>query len=126
MTGKYKITQFIAQFPSGRDIWFHAVWNDRVIGQLKIGYPDQPKSAIYDVYVDEVARGQGIAGSLMEHALKWFVDNNKHEMYLHVSLKNKPVVEWYRRMGFCFNGGIDELTGNNWMVLDLKSHIPQK
>jgi ribosomal protein S18 acetylase RimI-like enzyme len=55
--------------------------------------------AIHDVYVDEAARGQGVAGKLLEAGLAW-LGARAENVVLHSAVENEAAQRLFARHGF--------------------------
>jgi ribosomal protein S18 acetylase RimI-like enzyme len=64
---------------------------------------------IYDIFIENEYQKQGIASQLFQAIAKHAKDRNLKGIYVHAEYANKPVQNWYKKLGF-------ELVENkNWL-----------
>ncbi len=85
---------FIAEDDAGR------LAGHILLGQTLPFYSTKPNGFVYDIYVAEWARRQGVAGQLLEFAFKWFKDQGLDKVKLEVSEENQMAKPLYLKMGF--------------------------
>jgi ribosomal protein S18 acetylase RimI-like enzyme len=68
------------------------------------GAKRQHSATIWGVYVRTSARGQGLAGTLLAHAMLWAQQMGVTRLELHVNATNTKALELYQRAGFTIAG----------------------
>jgi ribosomal protein S18 acetylase RimI-like enzyme len=68
------------------------------------GAKRQHSATIWGVYVRASARGQGLAGTLLAHAMLWAQQMGVTRLELHVNTTNTKALELYQRAGFTIAG----------------------
>jgi ribosomal protein S18 acetylase RimI-like enzyme len=68
------------------------------------GIKRQHSATIWGVYVRPQARGQGLAGTLLAHAMLWAQQMGVTRLELHVNTANTKALELYQRAGFIIAG----------------------
>jgi len=71
-----------------------------LLGQTMPFYSSKPYGFIFDIYVAEWARRQGVGKQLMEFAFKWFRDQGLEKVKLEVAESNERARPLYMKMGF--------------------------
>jgi GNAT superfamily N-acetyltransferase len=87
-------TLFIAEDERGNPAG-HAL-----LGQTMPFYSSKPYGFIFDIYVAECARRQGVGMQLIEFAFKWFRDHGLEKVKLEVADGNEMARPLYLKMGF--------------------------
>ena len=87
-------TLFIAEDESGR------LAGHTLLGQTMPFYSSKPYGFIFDIYVAEWARRQGVGKQLLEFAFKWFRDQGLEKVKLEVAESNERARPLYLKMGF--------------------------
>ena len=85
---------FIAEDEKGR------LAGHTLLGQTTPFYSSKPYGFVFDIYVAEWARRQGVGGQLLEFAFKWFRDQGLEKVKLEVSEGNQRAKPLYLKMGF--------------------------
>lgn len=105
-------------FPGGKLSPGHAILiatddDGSPVGRLWMAPRHDSREAafIYDIQVDEHARGKGYGRELMREAEKWSRDNGYRTLLLHVFGGNDIAIHLYESMGF--------VTTDRMMKLDL-------
>jgi ribosomal protein S18 acetylase RimI-like enzyme len=55
---------------------------------------------IHDVYVDEEARGEGVANALVDAAARWLADRGVPRIVLWTAAQNEPAQRLFAKLGF--------------------------
>jgi len=71
-----------------------------LLGQTMPFYSSRPYGFIFDIYVAEWARRQGVGRQLIEFAFKWFRDQGLEKVKLEVADGNESARPLYLKMGF--------------------------
>ncbi len=72
--------------------------------QRSVGVKRQHSATVWGVYVRSSARGQGMAGTLLAHAMLWAQQMGVTRLELHVNAANTKALELYQRAGFVIAG----------------------
>ncbi|MEN9854990.1 MAG: hypothetical protein RL186_936 [Pseudomonadota bacterium] len=83
-------------------------------GPLTLPVPDAGPHTreLYRLYVDEAAKGTGLAHTLMQQALNWARTEAAHSLYLGVYHDNLRAQAFYRKYGFEIVGAYHFKVGN--------------
>ena len=87
-------TLFIAEDEGGRIV------GHTLLGQTLPFYSSKPYGFVFDVYVAERARRQGVGRQLLEFAFKHFRDQGLEKVKLEVAESNEKAKPLYAKMGF--------------------------
>ena len=79
---------------------------------LPVSQPDPSALELYRLYVDEAAKGTGLAHTLMQHALDWAKTAGAPTLYLGVYHANARAQAFYTRYGFSIVGAYHFKVGN--------------
>jgi ribosomal protein S18 acetylase RimI-like enzyme len=93
-----------------------ALRNGDIIGYCMMGVLSMPVAdpegvELHRLYVDESAKGGGVAAMLMEDAIAWARARGARALYLGVWEKNVRAQRFYRRYGFADHGEWDFMVG---------------
>jgi len=87
-------TLFIAEDDTGRRA------GHMLLGQTLPFYSSKPYGFVFDIYVAEWARRQGVGRQLLEFAFKWFQEQGLEKVKLEVAESNETAKPLYVKMGF--------------------------
>ncbi|MEK7641312.1 MAG: GNAT family N-acetyltransferase [Patescibacteria group bacterium] len=80
---------------------------NNIVGYLRVGVEDAPEyfaekriGMIYDSFVEERYRRQGIAGQLFEAASVWLKKKKVSFVELNVDFRNESAIALWRKLGF--------------------------
>jgi len=85
---------FVAEDEGGRFLGY------TLLGQLAPFYSSRPHGFVYDIYVAEHARRQGVARRLLEFAFGWFRNQGLWKVKLEVASNNVRARPLYEQLGF--------------------------
>ncbi|TSC81403.1 MAG: GNAT family N-acetyltransferase [Parcubacteria group bacterium Gr01-1014_19] len=78
-----------------------------IVGYIRVGVESAPDYSaekrmgmIYDSFVEEKYRRQGIAGQLFEAALSWLKKKKVNFVELNVDFRNESAIALWRKLGF--------------------------
>lgn len=80
---------------------------NRIIGYLRGSVENSPEYAspekigiVYDLFVDEKSRKEGIGQKLLEQAIEWFKGKKIENIELSVDARNQSGVKFWEKSGF--------------------------
>jgi diamine N-acetyltransferase len=90
---------------------------------LPVEAPAAKSLELYRLYVDEAAKGTGLAHQLMKMAVDWARAGSASSLYLGVYHDNGRAQAFYRKHGFEIIGAYQFKVGNTWddeRIMELK------
>ncbi|MDO8466613.1 MAG: GNAT family N-acetyltransferase [bacterium] len=81
--------------------------NKKLIGYIRIGVEPAPEYStekkigmVYDAFIEEESRRQGIAELLFQRSLEWFAKKGVENIELNVDARNSGAIEFWRQLDF--------------------------
>lgn len=78
-------------------MWVVAMIGDKVIGFGSFSVDKKGTGRLFDAWVEEEFRGQGIYKIITDYRMKWFIDHNISEVLV---VAKPEMVSLYERLGF--------------------------
>lgn len=87
---------------------------NRIVGVLDVAEEEWNNTAfIWNIMIDERARGQGIGRRFIDHTIEWARQKKLRAIMLETQTNNVPACRFYSHMGFHLTGIHDSFYGNN-------------